>query len=302
MTDDDISPPLRPDPLAAGGAADERGDADRSTISAPPTPLDVTVGPALGDETARRGPEHAAVRRASRQAAAWRAQPMVRTGAERRPAVIRVSETPPKPRRRKESWRRIGGAALATAGVVGAAVATRAKLGGSRKRSRDEDLTVVSRAVTINRPRAELYAFWRDFSNLGRFMENIESITVLDATRSHWEVKAPAGRTVAWDAVVTRDEPGRLIAWESAPGADVRNAGTVEFKDAPGGRGTEVHADIAYDPPMGKLGQLVAKLFQKEPGVQARRDLRRFKQLMEAGEIATTEGPGAAPSARRADA
>jgi uncharacterized membrane protein len=162
----------------------------------------------------------------------------------------------------------------------------------------DDDYAVIARAVTINRPREELYAFWRDFSNLPRFMENIESIEVRDAARSHWRVKAPAGKTVEWDSIVTKEEPGRLIVWESAEGADIKNAGQVEFKDAPAGRGTEVHATIVYEPPGGRFGEFVAKLFQKDPGIEARRDLKRFKQLMEAGEIATTKSPGAAPSTR----
>ncbi|MDP8916779.1 MAG: SRPBCC family protein [Pseudomonadota bacterium] len=174
--------------------------------------------------------------------------------------------------------------------------------GAARRRSRPSENAggaVIVRSVTINRPREELYAFWRDFSNLSRFMENIESVTVQDDKRSHWVVKAPAGQTVEWDSVVVDEQAGRRIAWESAPGADVKNAGSVEFQDAPGGRGTEVHATIVYHPPMGPLGRVIAKLFQKEPGLQARRDLRRFKQLMETGEIATTEGAAAAPAARK---
>jgi len=150
------------------------------------------------------------------------------------------------------------------------------------------DLAVSRRTVTINRPRAEVFAYWRDFANLASFMENIERIDVLDSARSHWVVKAPAGRSVEWDAVVTEEADGRHIAWTAAEGADVRHGGRVEFNDATGGRGTTVTAVIAYDPPAGKLGQIVAKLFQREPSIQARRDLRRFKQLMETGEIATS--------------
>ena len=144
--------------------------------------------------------------------------------------------------------------------------------------------TVVHRAVTINRPRAELYAYWRDFTNLATFMENVERIEPIDDKRTHWVVKAPAGRTVEWDAVLTRDD-GQVLAWESEPGADVRNSGQVEFRDA-GSRGTIVTATIAYDPPAGVIGKIVAKMFQREPAIEARRDLRRFKQLMETGEIA----------------
>jgi uncharacterized membrane protein len=145
---------------------------------------------------------------------------------------------------------------------------------------------VVGRAVTINKPAAELYAYFRDFAKLATFMENVERVDVLDGKRSHWVVKAPGGRTVEWDARITDERDGRSIAWTSEEGADIANSGRVEFRDA-GARGTVVTATIAYDPPAGTVGKLIAKLFQREPAIQARRDLRRFKQLMETGEIAT---------------
>jgi uncharacterized membrane protein len=158
----------------------------------------------------------------------------------------------------------------------------------------DED-TVVERTVTIDRPRQELYEFWRDFGNLPQFMENIAQVTVIDEKRSHWVVRAPADSTVEWDSFITEDRPGELIAWRSNEDASVPNSGRIEFRDSSNGRGTLVTAVIAYDPPAGAVGKLVAKLFQREPRIQARQDLRRFKQLMETGEIATSEPPAAAP-------
>ncbi|SFR87009.1 SRPBCC family protein [Sphingomonas jatrophae] len=143
-----------------------------------------------------------------------------------------------------------------------------------------------AQTVTINRPVAEVYARFRDFARLGDFMENVERIDVLDQQRSHWVVKAPAGRTVEWDARITEEEPERLIAWTSEEGAEVPNSGRVTFRDV-GDRGTVVTATLLYDPPGGTLGKIVAKLFQREPAIQARRDLKRFKQLLETGEIAT---------------
>lgn len=145
---------------------------------------------------------------------------------------------------------------------------------------------VVGRAVTINKPAAELYAYFRDFARLSSFMENVERVDVLDTKRSHWVVKAPGGKTVEWDARITEEREGHAIAWTSEDGAEVANSGRVEFRDA-GARGTVVTATVAYDPPGGTIGKLIAKIFQREPAIQARRDLRRFKQLMETGEIAT---------------
>lgn len=143
------------------------------------------------------------------------------------------------------------------------------------------------RSVTINRPVAELYGYWRDFGNLATFMDNVVEISAIDDKRSHWVVKAPGGRSVEWDAVVTDERENEFIAWASEEGADVPNSGRIDFRDA-GTRGTVVTATIVYDPPAGVVGKVIAKLFQREPAIQARRDLRRFKQLMETGEIATS--------------
>jgi uncharacterized membrane protein len=156
---------------------------------------------------------------------------------------------------------------------------------------------LVERSVTIDRERQGLYAFWRDFNNLPKFMHNVHSVSVQDALHSHWVVEAPAGKTVEWDSKITQDEPGYIIAWESLEGASVRNSGRVEFMDSPDNRGTVVRVTLTYDPPAGTVGKLIAKLFQKEPKVQARQDLRRFKQLMETGEVSTAQPPDAAPRA-----
>lgn len=142
-------------------------------------------------------------------------------------------------------------------------------------------------AVTINRGAEELYDFWRNFANLPRFMENIEFVTCADTQRSHWVVKGPNG-PVEWDSRITQDVRGQRISWASEEGAGVDNAGTVEFKPAAEGRGTEVRALISFKPPMGGVGRMVAGWMQKDPHIQAKRDLRRLKQLMETGEIASS--------------
>lgn len=146
--------------------------------------------------------------------------------------------------------------------------------------------SLIGRSVTINRSCAELYANWRDFTRLPSFMDNVERVDVLDHRTSHWVVKAPGGKTVEWDAVITAERPDQLIAWASTESADVANSGRIDFRDA-GDRGTVVTATIVYDPPAGLIGKVIARMFQREPAIQARRDLRRFKQLMETGEIAT---------------
>jgi uncharacterized membrane protein len=148
----------------------------------------------------------------------------------------------------------------------------------------------VERTVTVNRPAAELYRFWRNFANLPRFMDHLQSVQVLDRNRSHWVAKGPAGRSVAWDAEIITERENELIGWRSLPNADVSNAGSVHFTPAPGGRGTEVKVVLEYAPPAGRLGAAVAGLFGEAPENQVREDLRRFKQTMEAGEVATTTG------------
>jgi uncharacterized membrane protein len=154
---------------------------------------------------------------------------------------------------------------------------------------------VVGKTVTIRRPRAELYAFWRDFQNLAQVMENVEKIQPTgDNGRAVWTIKAPAGQTVDIETEIAREVEHELIAWRSVEGSDIDTEGRVTFADAPGERGTRVGLIVSYDAPGGAAGQALAKLFLREPEVQARHDLKRLKMLMEAGEIAT--------SARRRDA
>lgn len=148
----------------------------------------------------------------------------------------------------------------------------------------------VEKTVTINRPAAELYSFWRNFENLPRFMSHLKSVTVKDDRHSHWVANAPLDQTVEWDAVIMNDEPNHLIAWASEDEADIENSGFVRFQPTSGDRGTEVKVVMEYQPPGGKLAAAIAKLFGEEPEQQVGDELNRFKQLMEAGEIATIEG------------
>lgn len=155
--------------------------------------------------------------------------------------------------------------------------------------------TLIGRTITIDKPRAEVFAFWRDLPNLAAFMENIERIDVIDQSRSHWVVAGPNSSHIEWDAEITEEAADSVLAWRSLEDAEVKNIGRVVFRDAPGGRGTQLSAIIAYEAPGGALGKAIAKLFGADPKVQTHRDLRRLKQLLETGEISTTQAPDAAP-------
>lgn len=139
--------------------------------------------------------------------------------------------------------------------------------------------------ITVFRSPEEVYGFWHDFENLPRFMSYLESVQVTGAGRSHWKAKTPVGTTVEWDAEIVDDQPNTRIAWRSLEGAELPNTGSVQFKPAPGGRGTEVHVQMRYDPPAGVIGEAIARLFGEVPQEQVKLDLRRFKQVIETGEV-----------------
>lgn len=190
------------------------------------------------------------------------------------------------------------GLALAAGGLAFGAFLSRRHAGGGddappyTRRRPDAEGAVLGRTVTIRKPRAELYRHWRDFSNLPHVMENVE--TIRKEGEAHvWVIKAPAGRTVEVRTRIAEEVENQRIAWQSVEGSEIETSGRVEFTDAPGERGTRVLLVMSYDPPAGALGQAVARLFLREPQVQARHDLKRFKMLMETGEVAT--------SARRRD-
>jgi uncharacterized membrane protein len=202
--------------------------------------------------------------------------------------------------------RSVGGAALALfgggliyRGVTGHCQLYQA-LGLNTSRDGATQVIEVEKAITIDKSPEELYRFWRQLENLPRFMAHLQSVQNTGHRRSHWVAKAPLGRTAAWDVEITEERDNELIAWRSLEGSCVPNQGHVRFLRAPWGRGTEVHIRLAYKPPRGKLGAIVAKLFSKEPHRQLDEDLHRFKHLMEAGEIPTIAGqPSVWVSARR---
>jgi uncharacterized membrane protein len=145
-------------------------------------------------------------------------------------------------------------------------------------------------SATVRRPRSEVFQFWHLFDNLSDFMSHLESVKEMGGGRSHWVAKSPIGKPIEWDAEIVAEVPDELITWRSLKGADVTNSGSVRFADAPGGRGTEVAVLMEFEMPGGKLGAAVARLFGEHPDQQVRDDLRRFKQVLETGEIVRSEG------------
>jgi uncharacterized membrane protein len=158
---------------------------------------------------------------------------------------------------------------------------TRQQLGGPRG-------IHVEHSVTINRPVSEVYRFWRNFENLPKFMQHLESVAVREEGVSHWIARGPGGMRVEWDARIINEIPNRVIAWQSLKGSTIASAGAVNFDETD--RGTVVHVHLQYNPPGGKLGAAVAYIFGEEPNLQVQEDLRNFKRLMETGELPTTAG------------
>jgi uncharacterized membrane protein len=156
----------------------------------------------------------------------------------------------------------------------------------------------VQKVITIERPPEELYSFWRRFENLPRFMRNLDEVRSIGQNRSHWTVVGPAGTRVEWEAEIVDDRPNELISWRSLPGADVDNSGSVRFERAPAGRATFVRVKMEYNPPGGLFGASVAKLFGDDPEMLVQRDLYRFKQVMETGQVGTTDAQPSSTATR----
>lgn len=185
------------------------------------------------------------------------------------------------------------GVAFATANVLAVTavdIACAQELSRQKGEMTETGAICVKRSVVINRPAEELYNFWHDIQNLPRFMYHLQSVQTIDDRRSHWVTKGPGGKRVEWDAEITDDRPNELIAWRSLEGSDVYNAGSVRFEPRPGGRGTIVRVDMEYYPPGGPAGTAVAMLFNESPEQQIYDDLKRFKQIVETGEVLRSDG------------
>jgi uncharacterized membrane protein len=146
----------------------------------------------------------------------------------------------------------------------------------------------VREAVRIEKPVTEVYAFWRQLENLPRVLTHLEQVTDLGGGRSHWVARGPADLGVEWDAEIINEADNRVIGWRSLPDSDVVTAGAVNFRPVRGGRATELSVHLQYEPPAGRAGAFLARMFGREPSQTIREDLRRLKQVLEAGEIPRT--------------
>ncbi len=226
--------------------------------------------------------------------------------AEKAPDTAHHSHHQPHDNGHRPPWQKTGstlgsivaGGALAVYGVTrrsagGAALATAGGILAFRgiRRASASSAVHVERSFTINRPVAEVFSFFRNFENLPRFMQHLKEVRVTGNRSSRWVAHAPLGFELEWEAEIVEEEQDRYLAWQSLPGTLIPNRGAVEFQPASQYHGgTEITVAMDYAPPAGRGGALFARLFGREPGLQIREDLRRLKQLLEAGEIATTEG------------
>lgn len=190
---------------------------------------------------------------------------------------------------------RLLGSAAAVAAIAAADVAVSLRYRQAAASAPAADL-LIDRTVIVNKTPQECYEFWRDLSHLPHFMQRINSVTVLDERRSRWILTAPGGAELQWIAELTEDRPGERLRWRTEEGSSIRHAGSVSFQKAPGDRGSFVTVSLHYRAPGGALGAVLAKVLGADPFGEVCEDLRRFKQLIETGEIPTTAGQ---PSGRR---
>lgn len=189
------------------------------------------------------------------------------------------------------------GAFLAHRGITGRCAMYEALDYGSLDDDEDDRLDAgahddgsVEAAVTVFRPVDEVYAFWRKLENVPRFMKSVESVVELDAIHSRWTARLPGGVRVEWDAEILEDRKGELIVWRSLPGSEVHHHGAVRFAQGPPGRGTEVRVSMEFQGPGGLLARTAARVLHRGPEIVLADDLRRLRQILEAGETATVDG------------
>lgn len=212
-------------------------------------------------------------------------------------ALLGVGVANRGPGRRKRGA--LAAVALAGIGAADLYAALRTTSDGGGRHANGPRHQTLRAAVTVRRPPADVYRFWRDLENLPSFMYHLKSVTAGPDGRTHWVANAPMGQSVEWDAQITDDEPDTRIAWQSLPGSAIENGGSVEFTPAPGGTDTEVRVTMSYRLPGGALAKAAATVFGESPDQQVNDDLRRFKQIMETGQVTRSDGSPEGTAARR---
>ena len=195
----------------------------------------------------------------------------------------------------------LGGGALVYRGLTGHCPAYQV-IGVDTARQDPEHGITLAATITVNKPAAEVYRFWRQVENHPRFMQHLESVVSMGENRSHWVARGPLHTPLAWDAELVEERDNAVLSWRSLPGADVDNSSTVRLRELPNGRGTEVRLRLAYAPPGGVAGVALAKLFNTLTVWQLQEELRHFKHIIEAGETPTIANQPAAAASRMKDA
>ena len=196
---------------------------------------------------------------------------------------------------RRDSRRAMGATAVVAA-ITAADIAASIRQTALKRDERSRADAYVEKSIIVNKSPEECFAFWRDLTNLPKFMSTVESVTPLDDQRMHWTMKGPHGARFEWDTEISVDRPGERLAWHSVQGSPINQASVIRFDPAPGNRGTLLRVHTHFQPPAGRFGLGVAKLLGHDPAFEMQEDLRRFKQLIETGELPTTRGQ---PSGRR---
>jgi uncharacterized membrane protein len=164
---------------------------------------------------------------------------------------------------------------------------TAAAAPAGRERRRTVD---IQKTLFIEAPPDQVYEFWTDYENFPLFMSNVHEVRDLGGGRSHWVVRGPGGVPIEWDAVLTEQVPGEILAWRSRPGSMLENAGAIRFR--PEGQGTRVDLRLCYSPPIGGAGRAVAQLLGADPRAKLNEDLGRLKSLLEGASRSKAEDQG----------
>lgn len=198
---------------------------------------------------------------------------------------------------RRRTW---GGAVLVLAGVWlafrGLSGQTRlddvlgAGSGSERVQQTTGEPLRVGRSITIDESADELTERLRDPETLERIVGHFAEVTTVDEGRHSWTADGPLGRELSWETRLVEERPGEFVHWESVEDSGLVHDWSIAFEEGPDGHGTEVTAEVRFDPPGGTLGQTAVSMLDAAPEALVGTALDRLKSLVETGEIPTTEG------------